>query len=340
MQENKYYVYLHRRLDNGVIFYVGKGTKNRASEISRSKNWKSVVQDAGGFTIDIYKDNLSNAEALKLEEELLVNPLPGWQLINQHVFRSIDYNRRDWNELFEYDETSKSCLRWKKSRYPKRIGKEVGSYHQCGSTGYWNVNVDGRMHKIHRIIWVMFNGHLEDDMLINHINNDCKDNRLVNLEKCTPLENGNRSKIQNIDLMHEDSYLRERVFHHEINGQVFEYPNVNVSIRRNGETIRKNFAYAKYGGKEIAWQLARLFRDAALRSFEEARNLDFSEYLQDSMLGISKGKATTSIGRVIHHYIVQTNTHSKQFSFNKLGGEANALAAAKKYRNETLFKGK
>jgi hypothetical protein len=307
---------------------------------TRSKEWTSVVQDAGGFTIDIYKDNLSNAEALKLEEELLVNPEPDWQLINQHVFRSIDYNRRDWNELFEYDETSKSCLRWKKSRYPKRIGKEVGSYHQCGSTGYWNVNVDGRMHKIHRIIWVMFNGHLEDDMLINHINNDCKDNRLVNLEKCTPLENGNRSKIQNMASSDENAYIHTRTFIHVINGQEYSYDNFNVIIKRYGKRISKNFAFEKYGGEAKALEAARLFRDAALRSFEEARALDFREYFVDTLINITKCQEITSAGNVVYYFKVTTKLGSKQFSFKKCGSEEAALTAAKLYRNQQLFKDK
>lgn len=64
-----YYVYLHRRLDDNSVFYVGKGKKKRAWVTkSRNKHWKHIVEKHG-YTVEIFKDNLTEQEAFKLEEE-------------------------------------------------------------------------------------------------------------------------------------------------------------------------------------------------------------------------------------------------------------------------------
>ena len=128
--ENRYCVYLHKRKDDGVIFYIGSGTLDRSkTSRERSKSWSNIVNLSGGFDIEIVQDNISKEDSLILENYLIENPNNSWELVNQHMFTTIDYNSTDWNSLFYYDETSKSCLRWKGSKYKARNGQEVGSYH-------------------------------------------------------------------------------------------------------------------------------------------------------------------------------------------------------------------
>ena len=67
--DNKYYVYLHRDL-NGVVFYIGKGTKGRfKSKQSRSGIWQGIA--ARGYTSQIVKAGMSNRESMILEEQLI-----------------------------------------------------------------------------------------------------------------------------------------------------------------------------------------------------------------------------------------------------------------------------
>lgn len=69
--ENCYYVYLHRKLSDGEIFYVGKGKDRRAySYKSRSSLWRAV-KDKYGLVVEIYKDSLLEKEALHLEMHLI-----------------------------------------------------------------------------------------------------------------------------------------------------------------------------------------------------------------------------------------------------------------------------
>lgn len=65
----KFYVYAHYKLDDGTVFYIGKGSTNRAYSTShRSRWWKSTVK-VHGYTVSIWSDDLDEATAFKLESE-------------------------------------------------------------------------------------------------------------------------------------------------------------------------------------------------------------------------------------------------------------------------------
>jgi len=64
------YVYLHKK-DNGSIFYVGKGTGYRAWQKSNRNDYWNRVKDKYGLNVSIFKDNISDEYALKLEVELI-----------------------------------------------------------------------------------------------------------------------------------------------------------------------------------------------------------------------------------------------------------------------------
>jgi hypothetical protein len=54
-RHSKFYVYIHRRPDTGAVFYVGKGSGNRArSGVGRGAHWNSVVlKNKGRFDAEI-----------------------------------------------------------------------------------------------------------------------------------------------------------------------------------------------------------------------------------------------------------------------------------------------
>lgn len=54
-----YYVYIHRRADNGQVFYIGKGRLRRANNKSlRSIFWKRLVSKYG-YWIEKTQENMS-----------------------------------------------------------------------------------------------------------------------------------------------------------------------------------------------------------------------------------------------------------------------------------------
>lgn len=68
---NKFYVYVHRRASDNKIFYVGKGTRNRAwSSNGRNKYWKNVVNKHGKL-VEIVLEELEEDCAFELERELI-----------------------------------------------------------------------------------------------------------------------------------------------------------------------------------------------------------------------------------------------------------------------------
>ena len=111
----------------------------------------------------------------------------------------------NWNDIFSYDETSSTCLRWRINIYkgPKlgvisiRKGEEAGCKKRrsngdgrdCIRVSYCN-----RAYPTHRIIWEMFNGTIPKGMVIDHLNGDAWDNRIDNLACKTRKENNQNKK--------------------------------------------------------------------------------------------------------------------------------------------------
>lgn len=66
-----YFVYVHRRADNGHVFYVGKGKRKRCfSKRGRNEHWSRVVEKYG-FYVELVLGGLSNELACELECELI-----------------------------------------------------------------------------------------------------------------------------------------------------------------------------------------------------------------------------------------------------------------------------
>ena len=65
-----YYVYKHVRLDNNTCFYIGKGKNGRKDDPNRNPTHDSICKKHG-YKVVIFKDKLNEAEAFKLEVDLI-----------------------------------------------------------------------------------------------------------------------------------------------------------------------------------------------------------------------------------------------------------------------------
>ena len=71
MAEAKFYTYVHRRANSGVIFYVGKGTGRRASfTYDRNPYWRNVA-NKHGFVVEIVAYFYEETDAFEHERELI-----------------------------------------------------------------------------------------------------------------------------------------------------------------------------------------------------------------------------------------------------------------------------
>jgi hypothetical protein len=120
MNKKRFYVYIHRDPE-GKVFYVGKGEGSRAWEKEkRHSMWKRYIKRFNDkYYVEIYRDNLSEEEALELEEELMSNY--GGQLINWSNL-SLDGN-------------------WKGYEKQNKIDKEI-NYIICEAKEYEKFNIE------------------------------------------------------------------------------------------------------------------------------------------------------------------------------------------------------
>lgn len=88
------------------------------------------------------------------------------------------------SETFEYKDGN---LYWKAVTHPNKIrwiNKPAGSIHK---TGYRHITWMGKVHKAHRLIFMLHYGYLPPE--IDHVNGDRQDNHWENLRPATRSEN-------------------------------------------------------------------------------------------------------------------------------------------------------
>lgn len=96
-------------------------------------------------------------------------------------------------ELFAYDKNTGVVIRRVRTARHVQIGDVVGSNN---GHGYLVVKIDGKLYRLHRIIYAMMTG--KQPLYIDHINHDKSDNRWENLRSVTASENSqNRSMSSN-----------------------------------------------------------------------------------------------------------------------------------------------
>lgn len=115
--------------------------------------------------------------------------------------KKLDYNIIDWNEYVYYDETSPTFLRWRVDRRSGRGGKIVkraaGDVAGCSNAhNYFQTGLFRKYYLNHRIIWVLFNGHIDTELQIDHIDGDKGNNKIENLRLVTKTINQRNCVVQ------------------------------------------------------------------------------------------------------------------------------------------------
>ena len=97
------------------------------------------------------------------------------------------------NELFEYKDGN---LFWKKAK----VGTAKGTLAGTKSHHYYQICINYKIYRTHRLIWIFHNGNTED--CIDHINGNTFDNCIENLRNCNIAENlWNSKKPKNNNLL-------------------------------------------------------------------------------------------------------------------------------------------
>lgn len=99
-----------------------------------------------------------------------------------------DLNHAYLHELLHYQHEEGTFV-WKVKRKNTEIGKIAGNRH---GAGYWTITIDQTAYLAHRLAWFYVYGKWPE-FVIDHINRNRLDNRIINLRAVTQKEN-----LQNI----------------------------------------------------------------------------------------------------------------------------------------------
>ena len=252
MNENRFYVYVHKIKETGEVFYVGKGTAYRLiNKHKRSKKWYEITENNEWFAEKYYED-LDKNTALDIEL-LLINELK--PVCNKHTkdIRNKKLNEEFLFARYEYSETSETGLiykQWNMQNGSKRrdAGQSAGT---TSCNGYFTVS-NGRCSgqvMNHRVVWLLVNGEDPGDMIIDHIDGDRKNNKVSNLRKIHQEENSrNNSK-------RKDNKTGVVGVHYSKEGfYVATWRDNQLNAFTKAVSIRKY-------GKELAFALACYYRN-------------------------------------------------------------------------------
>lgn len=118
----------------------------------------------------------------------------------------VDYFVPIENEMFAYSEDSPSGLIFNKVVYGgknnkqhlKKVGQAAGSKEYSNKSGEplaWRVQLLGIRYNVHRLIWILHNKTISEDMVIDHLDGNPFNNIISNLQIKSPRENNQNVKL-------------------------------------------------------------------------------------------------------------------------------------------------
>lgn len=245
---NKYYVYIHRNVYSGEVFYVGRGCDKRAySRNQRSVSWKEYVKANGNtFFVEIIIENLSFRDSEILEDKY-INHFRN-SIVNSKHSSATNKHLLHLGEFYEYSPSSPTFLRSKKT------GNSVGS---VSNSGYVVHTYRGVSYRLHRVIWTLVNNcEIPDGMVINHIDCDRANNHIDNLE-CVSQEENSKKQKQHISTCTRinNSTGINGVCLRTCTSKNYKYDVFICYWQHEGKTKTRTFSINKYGYDE-AYRLA------------------------------------------------------------------------------------
>lgn len=103
--------------------------------------------------------------------------------------KRLDYNTIVWSDYFTYSEESPTGLIWlvgnncRNTNYRSNAGDPAGAklHYKSGKPRAYQVYVCGGTWLVHRIIWCMHYGLIDNQLLIDHIDNNGFNNNINNI---------------------------------------------------------------------------------------------------------------------------------------------------------------
>jgi hypothetical protein len=173
----------------------------------------------------------------------------------------------NWTDVVYYDESSPSCLRWAinipykgllgGSAYKRVIGEDAGCLHARNNR--YKIKYQQMSFMVHRVVWELFHGKPDPDLVIDHIDGNGTNNKISNLrlvDKATNARNMRRSKANTTGV----SGIVEMNVDDKKYGHSYHYYGVCWATLDGNTNNRKYFSRDKLGDEE-AFRLACEYRE-------------------------------------------------------------------------------
>ena len=173
----------------------------------------------------------------------------------------------NWSEIFYYDESSPTCLRWAidipykglfgGEAYKCRVGDVVGTINKDGRT---RLKYQQRVYLLHRVVWEILNGKPHDDLVVDHKDGDPSNNRVGNLRLVSREVNCRNSRQP---VTNKTGVTGVNLTEFTMSGKLYRYYVATWSV--SGKSHHRNFSIKKLGEDE-AFRRACEFRDTMIAS--------------------------------------------------------------------------
>lgn len=207
-----------------VNLTVGKKRKNRAvhqlvaQAFLPNPNNYTIVDHINGDRQDNRVENLRWASALENANNKHLDKTPDKPHFEEVKFSDEEMQSEKWKEYNGFKVSNLGRVIGKNNKILK------GHKSDCGYISYGGDHILG-----HILVWEAFNGQKQSGMVINHINGNKHDNRLVNLEQVTPKENSRKAATET------NAWGFRQVGEYDDKGNLLQiYPNASEAARAIG----------------------------------------------------------------------------------------------------------
>lgn len=169
-----------------------------------------------------------------------------------------DWFKNEWSDVFQLDQNSPSGLSWKIKGNNKVIGKPVG---WITKLNYWKCEYNDKAILVHRVIYYLNTGQLDETKVIDHIDGNPQNNNIENLREITYAENSRNKKMGSNNRT-------------GITG-IHENHDYVVTWAENGKHFSKKFSVIKLG-QDKALEYALNFRETKLSELN-AESYNYSD---------------------------------------------------------------